>query len=449
MKIIIVGAGIGGLSAALALALQKHSVTVLESAPRLAEIGAGVQLTPNAIKFFFQWGLEGDILAKAAIPGTFFIHRWKDGRVLGSVDVGGLEREYGAPYVVVHRGVLHEILHRHAVRAGAEVRVNSRVVEYDFEGGAVVLKDGLKMEADLVVACDGINSFARAQFLGDQDKGAQRTGWAAYRTMVDVTKIKANPATADLVERHNNHLWIGENCSAMTYMIYESTKLNMVLSHRDDDIEVDSTTTTSWTTASPYHGAIKSLFRGWDCKLTSLIDMVRPETINNWPVYQVEPLRKWVSMSGKFVLMGDAAHAMAFYLSMGISMAVEDAVALAECLSLLASATNNDVKYGCGDRAKPRPSLSSALDLFESLRKPRAEAVQAASLRAGNILHLPPGAAQEKRDAALQRADGGAMESEEDSRQYVYGIADRETRDWCYGYDAAWEVRRAWNEQFG
>jgi salicylate hydroxylase len=155
MKIIIVGAGIGGLSAALALSLKSHTVIVLESAPQLAEIGAGVQLNPDAIKFFFQWGLKEDILAKAAEPGTFFIHHWRDGSVLGSVDIGRLEKEYGAPYVVVHRGVLHEILHRHAVRAGAEVRVNSRVVEYDFEEGAVVLKSGERMQADLVVACDG------------------------------------------------------------------------------------------------------------------------------------------------------------------------------------------------------------------------------------------------------------------------------------------------------
>lgn len=155
MKIIVVGAGIGGLSAALALSLHSHQVLVLESAPALAEIGAGVQLTPDAIKFFFQWGLKDDILAKAAIPNRFVIHHWRDGEVLREINIRRLEGDYGAPYVVVHRGVLHEILHRHAVRAGAEVRVNSRVGEYDFEAGAVVLKNGHRLEADLVVACDG------------------------------------------------------------------------------------------------------------------------------------------------------------------------------------------------------------------------------------------------------------------------------------------------------
>ncbi|KIX03918.1 uncharacterized protein Z518_07471 [Rhinocladiella mackenziei CBS 650.93] len=392
MRIIVVGAGIGGLSAALALSISGHRVTILESAPQLAEIGAGVQLTPDAIKFFFQWGLRDDILSKAALPGSFFIHESKTGRVLREIKISELEGEYGAPYVVVHRGVLHEILHRHGVKAGAEVRVNSRVVEYEFENGAVVLKDGERVCADLVVCCDGINSFGRQQFLKDQDKGAQKTGWAAYRMMVDVSKIQENPETSELVAQHNNHLWIGERCSAMIYMIHNATVLNMVMSHPDD---VD---TTHWS-SERYMEEIKSLFQGWDKRdnrLTNLIEMARP-TVQNWPIYQVPPLPKWISESGKFVIMGDAAHAMAFYLSM-------------------------------------------ALSIFESVRKPRAEAVQRASLLAGNILHLPPGQAQVIRDATMQ-ADGAVHKGDE---KYVYGIADRATRDSCYGYDAAKEVRKEW-----
>lgn len=455
MKIIIVGAGIGGLSAALALSLQgHHDVLILESAPQLAEIGAGVQLTPDAIKFFFRWGMRDDILAKAAMPGKFVIHQ-EQGPVLREIDIRALEDDYAAPYVVVHRGVLHEILHRHAVRAGAEVRVNARVVDYDFEGGSVVLKSGETLTAGLVVACDGINSSARRQFLGqDQDRGPQKTGWAAYRMLADVSRIRAaDPTTADLVARQNNHLWIGDGRSAMTYMIYESTVLNMVMSHRDD---VD---TTSWT-PDEYMREVKSLFKGWDPRLTTLIDLARP-TIQNWPVYQVEPLPRWTSKSGKFVIMGDAAHAMAFYLSMGISLAVEDAVALAEVLSLLEKHSANDV---ASSDSNPQPTLPQALALFESQRKPRAEAIQRASLRAGNVLHLPSGRAQRMRDASMA-ADGSVLEDgaeqkghegderreaeAEDERSFVYGIADRRTRDWCYGFDAAEEVRGEWDKWFG
>jgi salicylate hydroxylase len=260
-----------------------------------------------------------------------------------------------------------------------------------------------------------------------------KTGWAAYRMLADVSLILANPMTRDLVASPNNHLWIGHNRSAMTYMIHSSTKLNMVLSHPDD---VDTST---WTPAQ-YHSTVTSFFHGWDEKLTTLIAMVKPETINNYPVYQVEPLPRWTSGSGKFVLMGDAAHAMAFYLSMGISMAVEDAAALAECLSLLNSSTTDK-----SDPVTDFPTLSTVMTLFESIRKPRAEAVQRASLHAGNILHLPTGRAQEVRDAALLR--DGATERKED-REFVYGIVDRRTRDWCYGYDAVEEVRREWKRVF-
>lgn len=156
MNVVIVGAGIGGLSAGLALARSGHSVTIYESAPRLAEVGAGVQMAPNAVKLFFEWGLGPDMLAKAALPRSLYIHNWKDGRILGETKITPeFEKRYGAPYIVVHRAEMHEILHRHAVQAGVSVHVASKVTEYDFEGGSIMLESGRTIHADLVVAVDG------------------------------------------------------------------------------------------------------------------------------------------------------------------------------------------------------------------------------------------------------------------------------------------------------
>lgn len=155
MHIIIVGAGIAGLSLALALAKAKHKILILESAPRLAKIGAGIQMTPQAVKHFFQWGLKDDIMKECIVPEKIFIRDYEAGETIGAIDMTVMERLYGAPYIVVHRAVLHAILHRHAVCAGAEIRLDSPVVEYDFESGAVVLNGGERLETDLVVAADG------------------------------------------------------------------------------------------------------------------------------------------------------------------------------------------------------------------------------------------------------------------------------------------------------
>lgn len=167
MKIIIIGAGIGGLSASLALARNSHCVTVYESAPQLAEVGAGVQMSPNAVKLFFEWGVGTDLLEKAALPQSLYIHNWKDGRVLGETKITpDFEKRYGAPYIVVHRAEMHEILHRHAVRAGVTVHVASKVIKYDFEQGVITLEDGQTVQADLIVAVDGASGPQRQELNG-------------------------------------------------------------------------------------------------------------------------------------------------------------------------------------------------------------------------------------------------------------------------------------------
>lgn len=162
MKVIIVGAGIAGLSLAISLTRHNHQVVLVESAPQLAELGAGIQLTPQAIKYLFKWGLKDDLLAESIVPDCMYIRHYQDGRLLGTIPVDQMATRYGAPYIVVHRAVLHSILHKHAAHGGAEIRTDARVVTYDFAAGAVELHTGERLEADIVVAADGtfLNLFA-------------------------------------------------------------------------------------------------------------------------------------------------------------------------------------------------------------------------------------------------------------------------------------------------
>lgn len=155
MRIIVVGAGFAGLSLAIVLAQADHQVTLIEAAEALAEVGAGVQMTPQAVKYLFAWGLRDDLLAEALAPREILVRDAQDGALLGTLPVAAMEEQYGAPYIVVHRAALLAVLERHAVAAGARIRLASRVARYDFAEAAVELTDGARLEADLVVAADG------------------------------------------------------------------------------------------------------------------------------------------------------------------------------------------------------------------------------------------------------------------------------------------------------
>lgn len=155
MRVIIVGAGIAGLSLAIALGQSGHQVTILDAAAQLAELGAGVQMTPQAIRYLFKWGLKDDLLSESIVPEKLHVRDGHTGGLLGTVRIKDMEAQYGAPYIVVHRAVLHAILHRHAIQAGAKLLLDSDVIEYEFANGAVLLRNGERLMADLIVAADG------------------------------------------------------------------------------------------------------------------------------------------------------------------------------------------------------------------------------------------------------------------------------------------------------
>ncbi|KAJ5547146.1 hypothetical protein N7494_004731 [Penicillium frequentans] len=448
MQIIIVGAGIAGLSVALALSKSNHEVLVLESAPQLAELGAGVQMTPQAIKYLFSWGLKEDLLADCITPEKILFKDSKDSALIGALDMTTFEDEFCAPYIVIHRASLHHILHRHAVQAGARIRLDATVTRYDFENGSVELKGGEMLSADLVVGADGIyflvvfldsaendlgiNSFARSQLLGSSDPGTQPTGWAALRMMAETSKIKANPITASLVDldTYNSNFWIAPDKSCMTYWIKDASMLNIVLSHRDD-IDMRN------LTYEEHKEFVDDLFKDFDLPVRELINLAIPKIVN-YPVYAVPPLPHWVHPSGRFTLIGDAAHAMAFYMSMGVSLAVEDAVSLEVALDHA-----RELKTG-------QAGLEHALSVFEDVRKRRTERVQKASLRAGDSYHVPDGKEREAMYKLMAQPNyfpEPSMDDPSEAEDGIGGLANKWTRGWCFTFSAYGSVDRRFDEE--
>ncbi|KAL2007067.1 hypothetical protein VTN00DRAFT_8505 [Thermoascus crustaceus] len=208
LDIAIVGAGIASLSAAIPLAQKGHYITVYESAPELSEIGAGVQMTPNAIRLWYSWGLGPDLLKNAALPTGLNVRRWRDGEMLSYTGLTpDFEQKFGAPYFVIHRAHIHGVLYEHALKAGVRVQVGCRVIDYDYDAPCVTLAQGERIQADLVVAVDGINSFARSHFMGSEASGPRRVSTAAYRLIVEVEDLKADPTTAWIVSSPNLDIW--------------------------------------------------------------------------------------------------------------------------------------------------------------------------------------------------------------------------------------------------
>ncbi|KAI1627692.1 salicylate hydroxylase [Exophiala viscosa] len=419
LNITIVGAGLGGLAAAIALTRKGHKVTIFEQAPELGEVGAGIQIPSNSSRLLIKWGLEPFLAGKIVKPHNIAFRRWENGKAIGLTKlIPQFERDFDAPYYVVHRAHFHDAMYRLALKLGIDVKINSRVNEYDEASGSITLGNGESYSADLVIASDGLKSVARQIVLGGVDQAPRRTGFAAYRATVDVEKMKAYPDTAEILAKPNLNLWVGDLRHVMTYTIAGGKAFNMVLSHPDRS---DPST---WNSQSPDKilSGMREHFNGWDPTLRKIIDMI--ESTMKWPLMSGSTLKKWISSSGRLLIMGDAAHAMVPYMSQGAAMAVEDAAALAEAIHL----------------AKNKSDLPQALHVWETVRRERSGQMQEASLINGKLWHFA--------DGPLQQARDEGMAPEVDGRDFVSSPnqwSDPTTQRWCYGYDAEAEIRKAFS----
>jgi salicylate hydroxylase len=383
----IVGGGLGGLTAALALRQRGLRVTVLEQAAQLGEVGAGIQTAPNASRVLMGLGLRRKLEAIRTEPLDQVRRRWQDGSVIGLTPLGEFcKREYNAPYWHYHRADLHKVLLDACLDpAGAgpvvQVRTGCRVTAVDQSDPGrpvAVTTGGERHVADVLIGADGIRSGVR-DALGMPDT-LMFSGEMAYRVLIPGDKIAADPATRWLVDRFQSTIWYGPDRHLVHYMIRGGEYLNVVaIVPSTPEVERD------WTAPATV-GELVDAYPGWDDRVASMLEKAEGE-ISAWAMYHRRRDPVWVD--GRAALLGDACHAMLPYQAQGASQAMEDAAVLAEELGAVTA-----------------EGVPSALARYCARRAKHAGMVQDAAWRNMTFYHLPDGPEQRERDERLKRFDG-------------------------------------------
>ncbi len=331
IRVAIVGAGIGGLTAAVALARAGFEVEVFEQAASLGEIGAGVTLSPNAMFGLRFLGLEEIAIARGFEPQRQRIQHWKDGRILAARDRGDAVRaKYGAPVICIHRADLHEVLATEARRLGVAIHVDRTVASAHGAHGLAALEfaDGTTLERDLVVGADGLKSVVRGLL---ESEAAHYTGHVVWRAILPVTP----GVVSELAAYGGQH--IGPQRMIVRYPVRDGSLLNVVFLAREE-----GWTEEGWTIRAE-RGELEIQFAGWCDEVQALIAATPEGRLNKWAVGARTPLPRW-SIGGCVVLLGDAAHAMTPFLGQGAACAIEDGVVLARALA----ASRSNVAEGIG-----------------------------------------------------------------------------------------------------
>jgi 3-hydroxybenzoate 6-monooxygenase len=377
--VIVVGGGIGGLSAAFALARQGMRVRVLERGEDFGEVGAGIQIAPNCTRILNEYGFLPEANRLGVGVENMVMKDALDGSELTRLDLRDLERRYGFPYMVIHRGDLHEIFLRGCQRAGVELLTSQRVTGYEnTDGGArVVLADGRADEASLVIAADGLHSVARQQLTGDEPVNS---AYVAYRGAVPIDRVRDNGISeTDVV------VYIGPRRHFVQYPLRGGEMFNQVAVFESPRAR---TGLQDWGTPdeldAAFEGTCDSVRRG--------IPLMWRDRC--WRMFDRDPIMTWVH--GRIALLGDAAHPPLQYIAQGAIMAIEDGWVLAEHLS--------------------GADWDAALAAYQAVRAEHCRRVVLTSRAWGELWHLD-GDKRLRRNAILRARD-----------TYDYGFTD-----WLYG----------------
>ena len=374
--VLISGGGIGGLSAALSLAQSGFEVEVFEQAPEFGEVGAGIQLSPNATRVLHHLGLADALEACAFVPARTEFRSWKTGRLISTNPLGDTVRNtYGFPYYHIHRGDLLAVLVDAANRIdGIALHTAARVERFEQDGGRVhVTVSGTEQSGDALIGADGIHSAVRAGLFGPE--AATFTGNVAWRALVPVTRLPAGliPPAATV--------WWGPRGHFVCYYVRGGELVNCVCVREKQGWEVES-----WTERGEYD-ELKGDFAGWNDAVQTLIDNADRDALYKWALHDRPPMPRWGN--GAVTLLGDACHPTLPFMAQGAAMAIEDGAVLAACL-------------------RASSDVPAAFGRYENLRKDRTAHIQVGSRRNARLFHLR-GVQAWVRNRAARRAGARSM----------------------------------------
>jgi salicylate hydroxylase len=352
-SVLVAGGGIGGLAAALALAQQGFEVKVLEQASQIGEIGAGMQLGPNAFHAFDALGVGEQARSRAVYTDYMVMHDALDEYQVGHIPTGAAFRKrFGNPYAVIHRVDAHTAL-LEGVKAQGQVELHTntavQTIEQDDEHVSVIDQHGQRHQGHALVAADGVKSVVRAQLVGDPHRV---TGHVVYRAVVDKADFPPE------LQWNAASIWVGPNCHLVHYPLRGGVQYNVVVTFHSREVE-------EWGVTEGSAEEVQSYFKDICPKARQLIEL--PMRWKRWATADRDPVSQWTY--GRTTLLGDAAHPTTQYLAQGACMAIEDAVTLREALK----AHDNDVHQG--------------FDLYQRSRIARTARIVLASREMGRIYH--------------------------------------------------------------
>ncbi len=383
-KIIMAGAGLGGLAAAANLLEAGHDVTIYEQAPVLGEVGAGIQMSANAMHVLKALGLGPAIDAVGVRPGAYVFRLYNTAEVIQRFPLAGEhERMHGAPYIQIHRADLHDILAAkvRALKPDA-IRLNHRAnsfIETD-KGVTLNFDNGVKAEGDMLIGADGLKSVVRQQIGGDIP--ATYTGDGAWRLVIPVERLPK-----DFMEPVMSVV-MGPGAHAVMYYLRGGKLLNFVGLVETPDVSEES-----WTAKFPW-ADLKAAFSGWHEMVQTVIDAAGEDYCYRWALHTRPAITQW--STERVTILGDAAHPTLPYLAQGAVMAIEDGAVLTRALAM-------------------RASIPEAIALYERNRMSRAHKIVEQSSGNRTLFHLRT--VEEFRAAFAKRDEG----------------SDRNT--WLYSYN--------------